>query len=36
MWWSDGRSIALRQQLAIELGLHGIALWRLGSADPLA
>jgi spore germination protein len=36
MWWSDGRSIALRQQLATELGLHGIALWRLGSADPLA
>ncbi len=36
LWWSDGRSIALRQQLAVELGLHGIALWRLGSADPLA
>jgi len=36
LWWSDGRSIALRQQLAGELGLHGIALWRLGSADPLA
>jgi len=35
LWWSDGRSIALRQQLAGELGLHGIALWRLGSADPL-
>lgn len=36
LWWSDGRSIALRQELAVELGLHGIALWRLGSADPLA
>jgi len=36
LWWSDGRSIALRQDLAGELGLHGIALWRLGSADPLA
>jgi spore germination protein len=35
MWWSDGRSIAVRQQLATDLGLHGIALWRLGSADPL-
>jgi len=35
LWWSDGRSIALRQDLAGELGLHGIALWRLGSADPL-
>jgi spore germination protein YaaH len=35
LWWSDGRSIALRQELAAALGLHGIALWRLGSADPL-
>jgi spore germination protein YaaH len=35
LWWSDGRSIVLRQQLASELGLHGVALWRLGSADPL-
>jgi spore germination protein len=35
MWWSDGRSYALRLDLATELGLHGLALWRLGSADPL-
>jgi len=35
MWWSDGRSYALRLGLATELGLHGLALWRLGSADPL-
>jgi spore germination protein YaaH len=35
MWWSDGRSYALRLELATELGLHGVALWRLGSADPL-
>jgi spore germination protein YaaH len=35
MWWSDGRSYALRLDLATELGLHGVALWRLGSADPL-
>jgi spore germination protein YaaH len=35
MWWSDGRSYALRLALATELGLHGVALWRLGSADPL-
>ena len=35
LWWSDGRSIALRQELAVQLGAHGIALWRLGSADPL-
>lgn len=35
LWWSDGRSYALRTALATELGLHGVALWRLGSADPL-
>ncbi|QIG42899.1 hydrolase [Nocardioides anomalus] len=35
LWWSDARSVALRQELAGDLGLHGIALWRLGSADPL-
>jgi len=35
LWWSDGRSYALRLALATELGLHGVALWRLGSADPL-
>jgi spore germination protein len=35
LWWSDGRSYAVRLGLAAELGLHGVALWRLGSADPL-
>jgi spore germination protein len=35
LWWSDGRSYVLRLALATELGLHGVALWRLGSADPL-
>ncbi len=35
MWWSDGRSWDLRAQLASDEGLHGLALWRLGSADPL-
>ena len=27
--------VRLRLALATELGLHGVALWRLGSADPL-
>ena len=35
MWWSDGRSYALRLAMATSAGLHGVALWRLGSADPL-
>jgi spore germination protein len=35
LWWSDGRSYGIRLELATSLGLHGVALWRLGSADPL-
>lgn len=35
LWWSDARSYALRARLAEEQGLHGLALWQLGSADPL-
>jgi spore germination protein len=34
-WWSDRRSYDLRHDLAVEQHLHGLALWRLGSADPL-
>lgn len=33
--WSDARSFAARRDLATELGLHGLAVWRLGSADRL-
>jgi spore germination protein len=35
MWWSDARSWRLRVRLAEHRRLHGLALWRLGSADPL-
>lgn len=35
LWWSDGRSYEARLALAASLGLHGTALWRLGSTDPL-
>lgn len=35
LWWSDGRSYARRVALARDLGLRGLAIWRLGSADPL-
>jgi spore germination protein YaaH len=35
LWWSDGRSYDLREQLATQRGLHGLALWRLGSTDTL-
>lgn len=35
LWWSDARSYDARVALAAELGMHGVAVWRLGSADPL-
>ena len=35
VWWSDARSYRLRLALARGLGVHGVALWVLGSADPL-
>ncbi|WP_170219306.1 glycosyl hydrolase family 18 protein [Nocardioides litoris] len=35
LWWADARSLRKRQALAARLGVRGLALWRLGSADPL-
>jgi len=35
LWWSDGRSYAKRIHMAEQTGVHGLALWRLGSADQL-
>jgi spore germination protein YaaH len=35
MWWSDYRSYRHRVSLARHLGLHGVAVWQLASADPL-
>ena len=34
-WWADARSIALREQLAASLGLHGVAVWSLALSDPV-
>ena len=35
IWWSDRRSYDVRRSLAVQEGIHGVAVWRLGSADPL-
>lgn len=35
VWWSGPASIGVRADLAADLGLRGIAIWRLGSAGPL-
>ncbi|MBV9920305.1 MAG: hypothetical protein JOY78_05540 [Pseudonocardia sp.] len=36
LWWSDHRSYVRRLRLAHDLGLHGVAVWQLGSADALS
>ncbi len=35
VWWSDSRTLALREALAARLGLHGLAVWSLGLSDPI-
>jgi spore germination protein YaaH len=35
LWWSDHRSYLRRVRLAHRLGLHGVAVWQLATADPL-
>jgi spore germination protein YaaH len=35
LWWSDHRSYLRRVRLARHLRLHGVAVWQLGTADPL-
>ncbi|WP_423921838.1 glycosyl hydrolase family 18 protein [Frigoribacterium sp. 2-23] len=35
IWWSDGRSITARAELAKEKGLHGVAIWQLTTGDPV-
>lgn len=35
LWWSDRRSYDERIDLAREYDLHGLAVWRVGSADTL-
>jgi spore germination protein YaaH len=36
VWWSDTRTLALREALAARLGLHGLAVWSLGLSDPIS
>lgn len=35
VWWSDTRSLALREHLAAQRHLHGLAVWSLGLSDPI-
>lgn len=35
LWWDDARSFALRRDLARAQGLHGLAIWEIGSSGAL-
>ena len=35
LWWDDARSVELRRQLAAQAGLHGLAVWQLGTSGTL-
>jgi spore germination protein len=34
VWYEDAESLAVKQEIALEAGLRGIAVWRLGGEDP--
>ena len=34
VWFEDARSMAVKQQIAVDAGLRGVAIWRLGGEDP--
>ncbi len=34
VWYEDARSLAAKQQVAVDLGLRGVAIWALGGEDP--
>ncbi len=34
VWYEDALSLAVKQEIAVEAGLWGIAVWRLGGEDP--
>ncbi len=35
IWWDDARSVDLRRRVAVVRGLHGLAIWELGSSGSL-
>jgi spore germination protein len=34
VWYEDARSLRVKQQIAVDAGLRGVALWRMGGEDP--
>ena len=35
LWWDDARSVELRRRVAVAQGLHGLAIWEIGSSARL-
>lgn len=35
LWWSDARSLAIRESMAAALHLHGVAVWELSTINSL-
>jgi spore germination protein len=35
IWWADAKSLADRQALVTDRGVHGLAVWNLGLSDPI-
>jgi spore germination protein YaaH len=35
IWWADAKSLADRQALVTDRGVHGLAVWSLGLSDPI-
>ena len=35
IWWDDARSVDLRRRVAVAQGLHGLAIWQIGSSGRL-
>ena len=35
IWWSDRRSLAAREKIARRAGIHGVAIWQIGSSGRL-
>ena len=34
VWYEDAQSLAVKQEIAVDAGLRGVAVWRMGGEDP--
>lgn len=36
LWWSDAKSLTVRSNYAKSIGLHGVAIWQISTADAIS